>query len=444
MYRIMAILLGLVCILGAVLGMANSGSAAGARPIVYVIPIEQTIESGLQSFLERGFAEAENIGADYIVLTINTLGGTIDAAIEIGELIRFSEVPTVAFVQGKAISAGSYIAMNANEIVMAPGSSIGAAAIVDIGGNRIEDSKTIAAWVGQMEAAALLNDRNPLYAAGMVDDSLVVEVPEIGKTYGKGVLISFNHQDASDAGYAEGIESTVKGVLEHIGMSEAEVVSFEPTIAEQLARFITNPIVVPILLLLGLGGILMELFTPGFGIPGIIGIGAFVLYFFGHFVAGFAGVEHMILFIAGIVLMLLEMFVPSFGILGILGLLALSSGIVLAAYNSGQALTSLGIAFLGALIVLAIAFRYLKHRGVWNKFILKDEFKSESGYTTSASKEHLIGKTGTALTVLRPSGTALIDDERIDVVTNGEYIEPSRPIKVVQVEGTRVVVRELK
>lgn len=442
--RWMTVFLGLMLVFTACAGIASVADAAESKPIVYEIPIKQTIETGLQSFLERGIAEAEEVGADHIILTVDTLGGAIDAAIEIGELIRESTVPTVAFIHGKAISAGSYISMNAEQIVMAKGSTIGAAAIVDVSGNRVTDSKTIAAWVEQMESAAKLRDRNPDYAAGMVDDLLDIEVPEIGKTYGPGTLLSFDAQDALAAGYAEAIHDELDGVLAHIGMQDAEVFHFEPTISEKLARWLTHPAVMTILLLLGLGGVAIELFAPGFGVPGIIGVSSFILYFFGHFVAGFAGLEHIILFVAGIVLLFLEIFIPSFGILGVSGLISLSSGIVLAAYDSNQALASLGIAFLGTLVIFVVFFRYFKRRGVWHKFILKDEFKSESGYTTSTPKQHLLGKTGEALTVLRPSGVALLEEQRIDVVTSGEYIDAGKTIKVIQVEGTRVVVREIK
>jgi membrane-bound serine protease (ClpP class) len=442
--RTMAVALALCMVLGAFIGMATGvAKASDAKPLVYVIPIEQTIESGLESFLERGIMEAEETGADHIVFTIDTLGGAITAAIEIGEIIRDSKIPTVAYVHGKAISAGSYISMNAEQIVMAPGSSIGAAAIVDLNGNRVTDSKTIAVWVAQMEAAAELRDRNTTYAAGMVDDTLVVEVPEINKTFDKGTLISFSHEQALAAGYAESIQSDLSGVLQFIGMPDAEVIHFEPTISEKIARWLTNPVIMTILLLLGLGGVMIELFAPGFGVPGIIGVSAFILYFFGHFVAGFAGIEHIILFVAGIILLFLEIFIPSFGILGVSGLISLSSGIVLAAYDSGQALTSLGIAFLGTLVIFVVFFRFFKSRGVWNKFILRDEFKTESGYTSSTPKQHLVGKEGKALSVLRPSGVAIIEDQRVDVVTSGEYIQSGQTVKVIQVEGTRVVVREV-
>ena len=439
--RVLAFLLCFWGVAAGLFGLAAHSTAASG--LVYVIPVEQTIESGLESFLKRGIEEAEKAGADVIVLRINTLGGAVNAAIGIGEAIRSSRVPTVAFVQGKAISAGSYIALNADQIVMAPGSSIGAAAVVDISGNRVTDSKTIAAWAGQMRSAAEINGRNPDYAEGMVDDSKVIEVPEIGKTFGKGELISFTAEEALKAGYAETVASDLTGVLEHLGMEDAAVETVEPTVSERLARFLTNPAVMTILLLLGFGGIAFELLAPGFGVPGIVGVCAFVLFFFGNIVAGFAGIEHIILFVAGIILLVLELFIPSFGILGVSGFICLVLGIVLAQANITQALSSLGISLLVVVVIMVFGFRRLKDRGIWNRFVLRDEFKSESGYVPTEPKDHLLGQTGTALTVLRPAGIARIGDERVDVVTDGEYVEAGRRVKVIHVEGTRVVVREI-
>lgn len=410
--------------------------------LVYVIPIEQTIETGLERFLSRAFDEAERHQASRIILRINTLGGSVDAALGIGERIRTSDVPTIAYIEGKALSAGSYIALNADQIVMGVGSTIGAAAVVDLAGNRIEDSKIVSSWVSAMTAAAKLNGRNPEYAAGMVDDQRTVHVAEIDRTFGPGELISFDHDDAVKAGYAEAVARNLDEVVRWTGIERPEVVEVEPTAAEKLARFLTNPYVMTLLLLVGLGGIVFELFAPGFGVPGIVGLISIGLYFFGNYVAGFAGVEHIILFVAGVGLLIAELFVPSFGILGIAGFVSLGAGIVLAAYDYRDAMAALGIALLGCVLVLIVVFVWFRRRGVWNRFVLRDEFKTEAGYVSAPVRRQLVGKRGEALTPLRPSGTALIEGERVDVVTSGEFIPAGEAIEVIQVEGVRVVVRK--
>jgi len=421
---------------------SEASTPSQSNRFVYVVPLHDMVDAGMRQFVARAFREAEEAGAQYVVLDINTLGGLLEEAINIGVLIGDLKIPTVAFIHGNAMSAGSFIALSADQIVIQPGSSIGAAAIIDQDGNRITDSKTLSFWVSKMKGAAEKSGRNPLYAEGMVNDQLVVEVPELGVTYGKGELISFHAEEAIKAGYAEHIAADLDGVLEYLGASEYSVLTVEISLAEQVGRFLTNPYVQTVLLLIGIAGVVIELLIPGFGLPGILGIAGFALYFLGNYAAGFAGVEHIVMFVAGIVLMLFELFVPSFGILGIIGILSLFSGVVLSANKTGQALMSLGIALLLAMVVVAIVVRIFKHRGIWNRFILKDKLDKESGFVSNVERSDLLGAIGKATTVLRPAGIALINGDKVDVVTNGEYIPAGRPIKVIHVEGMRIVVSE--
>lgn len=439
-----AVYLLVVLFIAGFAGAAKISSAADASSPVYVVPVKQTIESGLQSFLERAFLEAKQAGAKQIVLEIDTFGGRVDSAEDIGKLIRDSSIPTVAFVRGKAVSAGSYIALNANRIVMEPGSSLGASAVVDLSGTEIDNPKIVSHWASEMRAAAELRGRNPLIAEGMVDKNAVVRLPQINKTFEKGQIVSLTADEAVKVGYADAVASDLDGVLAFIGEKGSPTMQVEPTVSEKMARLLTNPVVMTILLLIGMAGVAIEVFVPGFGLPGILGIAAFVLYFFGHYVAGFAGVEDVILFVAGIVLLVIEVFVPSFGILGILGIASIVSGVVMAAYDTGNAAKSLSIAVVLAAVAVGIFIKYFKHRGVWNKFILRDQLTSESGYVSHASKEQFLGKTGVTATPLRPAGTVIIDDERVDVVADGEFISVGKRVEVHRVEGTRILVREMK
>lgn len=418
----------------------ESSSPADEARLVYVIPIHHTIESGLERFLRRAFDEAFAARADVIVIEITTLGGALDAATDIGEMIRLSPIPTVAFIKGRAISAGSYIAINADEIYMDKGSSIGAAAVVNLSGEPVQDPKTLSYWVSEMRSAAQASGRNPDYAEGMVVVDKVVHVAELDKTYGDGELITFTAQEAVQAGYAEGLANSLDELLAHIGAEHALVERVELTPAERLARFLTHPVVMTLLLLAGLAGIGIELFVPGFGVPGIVGITALVAYFLGQYVAGFAGIEHILLFLAGIIFLIIEIFVPTFGIFVALGIISLFSGIVLAAYDTGNAIRSLLIAFFCAIIAIVIMSKIFQKRGVWNKFVLRDQFTTEHGYVSTAVKTELLNRIGQAVTPLRPSGTAVIDGERVDVVTNGEFIAAGTTVMVTKVEGARIVV----
>lgn len=420
------------------------GTAAGkikSGP-VFIIPVDQEIERGLQSFLERGFQEAANYGAVLIVLEIDTPGGLVDSAEQIGTMVRDSKIPTAAYIQGDAASAGSYIALNAGSIIMKPGSMIGAASLVDSSGTSVNDAKMISYWKSKMVGAASLNGRDPEIAAGMMDVNLTVNKPELGVNKSKGQIIALSSDQALKAGYADSIAGTPEEAITWLGFSTTDIFRVEHTGAEKMSHFLTNPIIMTILLFVGIAGIVIELLVPGFGAPGIIGTLAFALYFFGNYVAGFAGAETWLLFILGLVMLVLELFVPSFGILGLLGSVSLVAGVVRAAYNYTHALFSLGIAFAAAAVVIIIVAVTFKERGIWNRFILQDSLTKEQGFVPVLEKLNLIGASGVSLTTLRPAGTAMVGGERVDVVTEGSFISAGIPISVVKVEGGRVVVKE--
>jgi len=438
--RLSAIGLLIGCLLPLVMASAAEQSSVGGA--VYVVHAKQTVESGLQSFLKRAYKEAEEARAERVVLRLDTYGGLVDSAVEIGHSIRESKVPTTVFVEGKAVSAGTYIALNAQNIVMQPGSTIGAAAVVDGSGELIDNPKIVSFWTGEMMEAARLHERNPDYAAAMTDTNAVVAVKEIGRTKAQGDILTLTATEAVKAGYAEHIASTVDETIQWLGLAERTRIEIEPSWSERLAAWLTSPVIMTILLILGIAGVAIEMLLPGFGVPGIVGIASFVLFFFGHYVAGFAGQESIILFIAGIVLLASELFIPSFGILGVLGAIALVAGVVTAAQDAITALYALAIALVVSVVLIYVLARKYSHRGIWNKFILRDKLTSEQGYVSNPSREALIGRSGVTLTPLRPAGAVDIDGERIDVVTDGRFIGAGVSVTVVSTDGTRVVVKE--
>lgn len=409
---------------------------------VYVIPVEQPIERGLKKFMERGFKEAEEMQAGLIILQINTPGGLVKTTKEIGDMIQANNIPTVAYINGDAASAGSYIALVSDYIAMSPASTIGAAALVDGSNNYIDDPKLVATWKSNMQAAAEKNDRKKEIAGGMTDLNMVVEMPEIGRTKEKGQVISLTAKEALEVGYADKIVSSPAEVAAWLNYSPDNIYTMEPTTFEKVSSFLTHPVVSTILLFIGIAGILIELFVPGFGVPGIVGFLSFVLYFGGSYVAGIGGSETWFLFIIGIALLISELFVPSFGILGVLGSASLITGVVRAAYDTGTALVSLGIAAAAAIALVIIVSIVFKEKGIWNRFILSDSMTTDKGYSSVRTREDLLGMEGVSATPLRPSGTAVIGTERVDVVSEGDYILANEPIYVYKVEGSRVVVKK--
>ncbi|MDQ0058371.1 NfeD family protein [Paenibacillus harenae] len=418
-------------------------TASEIGPAVYIVPVKQTVESGLQSFLERAYKEAGEANAEHIVLVVNTLGGKVINAEQIGHLIRSSDIPTTAFVEGKAVSAGTYIALNADHIVMQPGSTIGAAAVVNGSGELIDNPKTVSFWVKEMMESAQLNGRDGDIAAAMVDPNVELKLQDkIGRDKQKGDILTLSASEAAAVGYSDYTASSVNDVIKWLQLEGRTQVEVNPSLAENVARWLINPLVMTILLVLGIAGIVIELLVPGFGVPGVVGLLGFGLYFFGHYVAGFAGIESVVLLIVGIALLVIEIFVPSFGILGLLGTASLLTGVVIAASDPMTAFISIAVALVAAVLVIAFVVKRYKSKGIWNKFILRDKLTTEDGYVSADAKDSLLGLEGVTVTPLRPSGTVLIGDNRVDVVTSGEFIPAGRKVRVVKAEGTWVVVKE--
>ncbi|UED73120.1 nodulation protein NfeD [Brevibacillus sp. DP1.3A] len=432
------LLFSLLClIMGMTMLLAPAPTTAQTYQKAVWIPVDSTIERGLESFLHRAFADAQEQQADLVILHINTPGGEVNAADQIGQLIRQAPMHVIAYIDNQAFSAGTYIALNANEIIMTPGSSMGAAAPIDLAGNAA-DIKFISGWSNKMRAAAELNNRNPDVARAMVE--IDTEFPGLKP---KGTVLSLDAQQAKRLGYADDVVSNKEELLKKLGIQPDSLQAIEPTGGELVARLVTSPIVMSLLLIIGLGGIVVELFAPGFGVAGTISLVAFSLYFFGHYVAGFANWLHIGLFVIGILLMLLEIFLPG-GIVGAIGFVSIVTGLVMAAYDTQQGLASLGVA---ALITAIVAFMLVKKygvKGLFNKFVLGDTQRNEEGYVAPRDQRELEGKSGIALTPLRPAGVVKVEGKRVDAVSVGGFIESGTTITVVQVEGTRIVVAELE
>ncbi|MCY7978835.1 NfeD family protein [Bacillus inaquosorum] len=413
-------------------------NAKAEKQTVYVIPIEKNVEQGLASFLSRSLQDAKEAHADHIILDINTPGGLVKSAIDIADLITESEIPVTAYVNKRALSAGAYIALQADNIYMAPGGKMGAAAIIDGKGNAA-DQKAESLWLAEMEDAAVKNNRDPKYALAMADPD--IDAKEVGAP--KGDLLTLNADKAIDVGYSEGTADNLSVLVKKLGFEKAHISYAKESFAEKTARWLTNPVIVPILLTIAFLGLTVELFSPGVGIPGTIGFIALLLFFYGHLAAGLAGYETVLLFIAGVILILLEIFLPG-GIIGLLGLGAIIASLFLAAGSFTVMAVSLLIASAVSITAFILLTRVLgKRMKFFKKLILNDSTNTESGYVSNQTRTDLMGKVGVTFTPLRPAGTVIIDDERLDVVSEGSFTEKDKKVKVIKVEGSRIVVREI-
>lgn len=406
---------------------------------VYVIPIEDEVERGLQAFIERGIEEAEDAKAEAIIFEIDTPGGFVDAADGIARLLDKTSLPTIAFINQDALSAGAFLALHTKEIYMHPNGRMGAAQVIDQAGNAAAD-KANSAWLSSMKSAAQTGGRNPTYALAMADATM--DLKELGAGVGK--LLTVDAKDAEQIGYSEGTVSSLDELLAIKGYDDATIVTINETFSESLARFLTNPIIVPILLSFAALGLLLELFTPGVGVPGFFGLLSLLLFFYGHLVAGLAGYESIILLVLGFGLLMAEFFIPG-GVAGLLGIAAILGSILLA----GGDLKTTAIAVLIAIVVATVGMVILvkffgKRLDLFKRIILTDSTDTKSGYVSTTNRPELVGKIARTVTALRPSGTIKLADERIDAVSEGRFIDNGKDVKIIKVEGSRIVVRELE
>ena len=422
--------------------------AQTARPIVYVIAIDGTIDLGLAPFLSRTVGEARDAGAAAVLLEINTFGGRVDAAVAMRDTLLNAPIRTIAFVNQRAISAGALIALACDTLIMVKGGTIGAAAPVVGGGTGVSqpaDEKSVSYVRKEFRATAESRHRPPVIAEAMVDADV-----EIAGLVAEGKLLTLTTSEALEHKVAELTADTVSGALEAAGLPDAEVRQATQSWAEGLVRFLTNPIVSSLLMSVGILGLLVEIRTPGFAVPGTIGLIALGLFFWGHWIVQLAGWEELLLVSVGVLLIALEaLVIPGTSVAGIGGIVALVAGLGLTLVGAGATLsvivTALGrvaVAILLALIGALALLRVLPRLPFGRRLVLETGMQAELGYvSTPDSDHHWLGRTGTAVSPLRPAGIADIDGVRVDVVSDGRFIEAGSPIEVTRVDGNRVVVQ---
>lgn len=422
----------------------SAGSLAAQSPaVVYRLDVQGTIENGLAPYIARGIREANARGAAAIYLDIDTPGGRVDAAERIADAIRSSRIPVYAFVNPRAYSAGALIAISTNGIYMREGAVLGAATPVDGQGTKAPE-KYVSAMRAEFRALAEARGLDPRIAEAMVDENLGVPgLVDAGK------LVTLSTSEALKVGYAKGQVESEEQLLASIGAPGARVEAIDINWAENVVRFLTSPIVSPLLLSLGILALLAEIKAGAHGLGLLIGLSSLGLFFGSSLIIGLAGMEEIILLALGFVAIAVEVFLlPGFGVAGILGAVLIGASVVLAMLGtfptSGDVVQALAVLGASVFITLAIAFAWFRHLPNSRRFkglIHQESSLSAEGYVSALPRGELVGKQGVAITDLRPAGVATVDGERIDVVTEGEYIHASSPIEVMRAEGYRHVVR---
>jgi membrane-bound serine protease (ClpP class) len=423
-----------------IMGLLLFAPMVSAEPAdtVYIIPIEGTIDAGQAKFVERSIQEAERMQASMVILEIDTPGGLVEAALQIRDTVLQSSISTTALVKGGAISAGALITLACEKIAMQPGATMGAAE-PRIGMERA-DEKFVSYFSKEMASTAEVNGRRTDIAVAMVDrDKKIDGIIDEGK------LLTLTYREAEQYGYTDYIVNNRAELLNNLELAEAEVKEIKPSLSEQIIRILTNPYVAPFLLTIGIAGIIIEVFTIGWGIAGSVGLISLALYFGGNLMAGFTGWEAILLFLLGLIMLGVEAIVPGFGIPGIGGIICMLISIVLAAPSWETGVISLIFAIVGTILLVLLSFKVLRKRKLWDRLILSTRYNKEDGYIPQTKDlSNYIGRLGTAYTTLRPSGTVILEDgSRLDVVTGGEYIAKGEKIEIVAVEGIRVIVRAI-
>jgi membrane-bound serine protease (ClpP class) len=414
--------------------LISLNSFANEKDIVYLISIKGTIDLGLSSYVNRALEEAVSNKADAIILEIDTFGGRVDAATKIRDKVMDLTIPSVAYIKNRAWSAGALIALSAEHILMDKSASIGAAE------PRPADDKNISALKAEFTSTALSRGRSEEIAAAMVDKDIeIIDIIEKDK------ILTLNSAQAIKLNFIDGNASNIEEVLNFLKLKNDKIVYIYPNWAENVSRFVTNPAVSPLLLSIGFLGLIVEFWTLGWGIAGSIGIISLSLFFGGHIIGGLAGLETIVLFVIGLLLILAEIFIiPGFGLVGIGGIAAILASIFLTFGNIIQATYSILIALSISVIGFFLLIKYIPSTRTWRKFVLSTEQKKELGYTVGTRDlKRFIGKEGVAITPLRPSGIAEFSGRKLDVITQGEYIISNSKIKIISVEGNKIVVEAI-
>lgn len=404
-----------------------------AEDVVYVIPIRGEIGLAMEQYLEESISIAEmDKDTVAIIIEIDTYGGRIDSSEKMSKIIMNSKHPTVSFVNTKAESAGVLLTISTEKIVMAPGSTIGSAEPVP------NNEKVLSHWTSTLRATAEETGRDPQLVAAMADARIVIP-----KVIDGGKLLNLTTKEAEELGFADAVAATHQELLNELGIEHTSVKILEIPARVIMAQALSSAYVVPILLSLGFIGLVFEILAPGFGLGGTVSLIAFSLFFGGSILAGNAGVAVVVVFIAGILLLSIEAFIPGFGVPGIGGIVCIIASIVFAANNATIAAVSLLISFVLTIIAVALILKYAPRSKHFDRIILATEMNERIGIRSTNNYAGYLEQVGVVTTFLRPSGTIEINGVLLDVVSEGAFVEVGAQVKVIKVEGRRIIVRKL-
>jgi len=425
-------------------------NSSAQTKLVYQYEIHEEIGPGMSRLTETAIRQAEEKKAAYILIDMDTYGGMVLDGDKIRTALLKTKIPTIVFVRNNAASAGALISIACDSIYMTPGSTIGAASVVNQEGELMPE-KYQSYMRKKMRATAEETGRNPLIAEGMTDENLVIDsIKEKGK------IVTFSTQEAIKYGYCNGEVNKPEDVLAKLTDGHYVIEKHESTFVESIALWLVNPAISGLLLLLIFGGIYFEFKAPGTLFPIAVSIIAALIYFAPLYLEGLAANWEILIFVTGVILIILEIFViPGFGITGIMGIVLTIAGLTLALVRNidfdftfvpsggiGMAFLMVSVAMALPLILLLAFGQQIFDSSIFRKMGVAAEMKTDAGFSIrDEAQQKLIGQTGVAITNLRPAGKVEINNEQYDAVADGSFISSGTGIKVIEVRAAYLVVR---
>ncbi len=432
---------------------------------IYVLNLDDEIGSKTWRYTREALNEATNLNSDMVLVHLNTYGGSVVHADSIRTALLNYPRPVVAFVDNNAASAGALIALACDTVFMRPGATMGAVTVVDGSDGTAMPDKYQSYMRAMMRSTAehhgkVLNAdstltwrRDPLIAEAMVDSR--VAVPGLIDSTR---VLTFTSEEAIKWKYADGKADSINDVLSQLGVKDHSIRQYQPTWVDHLIGFFTSPGIQAILIMIILGGIYMELQSPGVGFPSAAAIIAAVLYFLPLYLTGIASSWIVLLFVGGVILVVMEMFVvPGFGITGISGICCICVALILGllehfTFSLGQvntdALWSTVLIFMSGLLLAIVAIWYLTstHGPKWarrhTELLLTQKVKD--GYIgVDMTPSLYVGFEGVAATDLRPAGKVEVNGTMLDAVSVMGFITAGDRVKVIKYENAQIYVNRI-
>lgn len=400
-----------------------------AADTVRVVRISGEIDAAGTALVRRSLQAAEDAGNTAFIVEINTLGGEVDSALKIRDMLQQTNIPTIAYVTSRAWSAGALIALSCRHLVMAPGSSIGAAEPIPA------TEKNIAALKAEFSAAATATGKNPRLAEAMVDKTMGY--------YGyadEGQILALSDVQAKTVNLSDGTAASEEAVLGLYSLGDAVIVSDELEARDMFMGILQSRVVRVLLVALIFSALVVEIKMGGIGAGLGVAVLMGLLLLGGGDESWFDSLKLLALFVLGAVFIGIELVTPAVGVFGLAGVVMVFGSLFFMLGADVQAVYILA----GGIAVAAVLFAVLGKRLPKSRFLagvtLKDRSTRERGYSSQEDKSEYVGRRGRTITILRPSGTVRIGRERVDAVSHGDFIDKDTDIRVVQVEGTRVIV----